>query len=148
MPFRRASNGAVEYACLRRADSGAWQGIAGGGEDDESPAAAARRESLEEAGIPRSTALYRLDAMCSIPTRCFAAARAWPSELLVIPEYAFAIECDDALRLSREHRQLHWGSYDEVREMLRWDSNRTALWELAERLRVGTLSARLVAEEA
>lgn len=48
--LRRVINDEIEYLLLRRADSGVWQGIAGGGEDDEGPEDAATRETLEETG--------------------------------------------------------------------------------------------------
>jgi 8-oxo-dGTP pyrophosphatase MutT (NUDIX family) len=48
--FRRTGQN-IEYALLRRADGGGWQGVAEGSEDAEAPLAAARRELWEEAGI-------------------------------------------------------------------------------------------------
>jgi dATP pyrophosphohydrolase len=94
--------------------------------------------------VPWDAALYRLETTCSIPTCNFAAAREWPTDLLVIPEYAFAIDCGAAaMRLSDEHSELRWGTYDETRARLHWDSNKTALWELHERLRVGSLGPPL-----
>jgi dATP pyrophosphohydrolase len=42
---------------------------------------------------------------------------------------------------SREHTSYRWLSYDEAARLLRWDSNKTALWELNERLRRGDPTA-------
>jgi broad specificity phosphatase PhoE len=39
-----------------------------------------------------------------------------------------------AITLSREHTDYRWVAYAEAARLLRWDSNRTALWELNERL--------------
>lgn len=36
-PYRRTGNGEIEYALMKRADQGFWQGVAGGGEDQEKP---------------------------------------------------------------------------------------------------------------
>ena len=36
--------------------------------------------------------------------------------------------------LSDEHTEFTWGSYELALEMLKWDSNRNALWELNFRL--------------
>lgn len=138
MPFRRARAGQPEFACLRRSDDGIWQGIAGGGDPSEAVAAAARRETIEEAGVPADVPLYPLQTICSIPVCHFAARAGWPADLWVIPEYAFAIDCTGVtVRLSDEHTQLRWGHYEVIRALLGWDSNRTALWEIHERLRHG-----------
>ena len=140
MPFRHTDDGQIEYACLRRSDIEVWQGIAGGGENGEVAAEAALREAVEEAGVPWDATLYRLETTCSIPTCYFEAAREWPADLLVIPEYAFAIDCTGlAMRVSAEHSQLRWGTYEQAWALLGWDSNKTALWELRERLRRGSL---------
>jgi dATP pyrophosphohydrolase len=147
LPFRRLSGSEFEYACLQRSDDGSWQGIAGGLEEGESPIDAAVRESNEEAGIPRNGAFYTLDSTCSIPVIAFAARVHWPDDVFVIPELSFAVDCTDAeLRLSREHTEQYWGPYATVRERLRWDSNRTALWELNERLRFGRLGSPIRSE--
>ena len=41
---------------------------------------------------------------------------------------------DEALRLSEEHAEYRWVAYEEGLRNLRWDSNKTALWELHHRL--------------
>jgi dATP pyrophosphohydrolase len=140
LPFRESAPHAFEFAVFRRADSGSWQFIAGGGERAESPHAAASREAEEEAGIPGDARLYRLQACASIPVAGFSARREWPADLFVIPEHAFAVEASRfELRLSSEHTQLEWLSYESCQQRLTWDSNRTALWELRERLALGAL---------
>ena len=135
-PFRPTANGNWEYAIFRRADLGWWQGIAGGGEDDETPLDAARRESSEEAGIPLASRFIALDTTASIKVSWFRDFEQW-GDRYVIPEHAFGIECepDTALTLSDEHDEVRWLPYDEAEPLLRFDSNRTALWELDLRLR-------------
>ncbi|MEA4882954.1 MAG: NUDIX domain-containing protein [Clostridia bacterium] len=44
---------------------------------------------------------------------------------------------DAQITLSGEHVDSKWAEYDTARQMLKWDSNRTALWELNYRLRAG-----------
>lgn len=66
IPFRHSRTPALEYAILRRSDSGDWQFIAGGGEEGESPAEAARREAREEAGVPTESVLIPLEAQATI----------------------------------------------------------------------------------
>ncbi|MGN1020995.1 MAG: NUDIX pyrophosphatase [Aristaeellaceae bacterium] len=130
----------LRVAVLHRADMDAWQFVAGGGEEGETPLQAALREAREEIG-PGGT-LCPLDSCCSVPASIIRPDRRshWPARTLVIPEYAFALRVRaGALTLSREHRAAAWLSPEEAARRLRYDSNRTALEELTERLRRGWL---------
>lgn len=139
-PFRTTPTG-VEYAVFRREDEGWWQGVAGGGEGEESPSEAAARELREETGLDEARAFYRLDTTTSIPKIFFKGHANWDPDIYVIPEYAFAADASGAdLVLSDEHTAVEWLSYDEAFARLKWDSNRTALWELSTRLRNGALT--------
>jgi dATP pyrophosphohydrolase len=136
LPYRRRANGAYEFAVFRRADAAIWQGLAGGGEDDESPAQAARREGLEEAGIPRDAPYRALDARASVPVIFFRESHHWGEAVYVIPEYAFGVDVGDRpLRLTAEHAEVRWLSGAAAQRLVRFDSNRVALWELHQRLR-------------
>lgn len=135
IPFRRRSAD-LEFAVLRRADTGWWQFVAGGGEDAETPLQAALRETVEEVGISGPGPLIPLDSMATIPRDSFDAASLWGPSVYVVPEHCFAVDATDrTLVVSGEHTELRWASYEEARTLLRWDSNRNALWELNERLR-------------
>jgi dATP pyrophosphohydrolase len=135
IPFRKSGSN-YEFAVFKRSDGEYWQGIAGGGEDDESPLEGAMREAEEEAGIPGHLPFYRLQTMSSIPVCHFAAREQWSEGLYVIPEYSFGVDCTGhEIKLSKEHAEFKWGSYEEINRCLTWDSNKTALWELNERLR-------------
>lgn len=136
LPFRRTRSGGVEYAILRRADDASWQGVAGGGEDHETIVDAAQREAFEEAGIPSVTRFYRLKMQDFVPIMCFKARDEWPPDTYIVPQYFFACEATGVeLRSSREHTEIRWTSYDEACQRLRYDSNKSGLWELSERLR-------------
>jgi dATP pyrophosphohydrolase len=133
IPFRRTAGG-VRYAVLRRSDAEYWQFVAGGGEEGETPTQAAQRETREEVGLCGE--LIALDSLATVPKDCFAAAAAWGPGVYVIPEYCFAVDAGDApLTPSAEHKELVWATYEQAHGLLRWDSNRNALWELNERLR-------------
>ena len=133
IPYRRAEAG-MEFAVLKRSDSGDWQFVAGGGEGGETPIRAAQRETREEIGVVGE--LMPLDSLSTVPKDCFAAAGSWGAKVYVIPEYCFAVDVGGStLTLSGEHNTLHWVSYEGARGLLRWDSNRNALWELNERLK-------------
>ncbi len=136
IPFRHTANG-TEFAVLRRSDAAeCWQFVAGGGEGDESPRQAAERETREEIGIATDQDFVELDSMATVPRDCFAAAGSWGEEVYVVPEHCLAVDVRDRVpTLSREHAALRWVPYDQAFGLLKWDSNRTALWELNERLK-------------
>src|SRR5262249_52307249 len=134
-PFRILDNGEISYAVFRRRDEGMpWQAIAGGGEDSETPMEAAKRGAWEEAGIASGNAYMALDSRATVPAVHFAPFRD-REDLFVIPEHCFAVEVMASdLRLSHEHVQYAWLPYAGAHEVLRWDSNKNALWELDRRL--------------
>jgi dihydroneopterin triphosphate diphosphatase len=138
LPFRQGRDGANEYAIFRRSDHSddCWQGLAGGAEAGESAEQAARREAMEEAGIPVDAPLISLDAVASVPATHFRDRHLWGPDLYVVTERAFGVRLDVGLviTLSREHTDYRWVPYAEAVRLLRWESNRTALWELNERL--------------
>lgn len=135
IPYRLHSN-MPEFAVLhRRPPDKMWQFIAGGGEDDETPDIAARREAREEGGIIATTGWIQLDSVASIPRTAFPTAP-WHEGIYVIPEYCFAVEMNNAeLMISHEHDGWGWCRYEQAWNILTWDSNKVALWELNERLR-------------
>jgi len=49
-------------------------------------------------------------------------------------EYKIDVFNSKELILSDEHEEYGWFSYDECISLLKWDSNKTALWELNRRL--------------
>jgi dATP pyrophosphohydrolase len=133
LPYRQRSTD-IQYAIFRRADSGVWQGIAGGGEDHETPRDAAVREMQEEAGITTGR-LLELDAVGTVPVEHFRERYAWDPALRQIPEYAFGVALDQSeVSLSLEHVEVAWLTFEEALARLRWESNRVALRELHTRL--------------
>lgn len=124
------------YALFRRNEpsGGYWQFIAGGGDSGETPLEAARREAQEEAGIEASSRFISLDARIMIPV-VNVSGFLWGKDTLVIPEYCFGVEVyTDTFVLSEEHSAYAWMKYSNAHELLKWDSNRIALWELNYRL--------------
>jgi dATP pyrophosphohydrolase len=118
-----------------------WQFISGGGEDGETPAMAAAREADEEAGLSAHLEWMKLDSIASIPRSALPGGAHWPPELYVVPEHCFAVcVTNQQLRLSEEHCRLEWLNLKQASELLTWDSNRVALWELAQRLQQAGLS--------
>jgi dATP pyrophosphohydrolase len=135
IPFRHTAR-QEEFAVLKRSDAGCWQFVAGGGEGEESPAQAAARETQEEIGIKADGSLMALDSKATVPKTCFAAAASWPPDIYVVTEHCFAVDVGDrVLALSGEHAESQWLPYEAAIALLKWDSNRNALWELNERLK-------------
>ncbi|MGW1053470.1 NUDIX hydrolase [Streptomyces sp. NPDC002521] len=134
VPFRRVG-GQVQFAVLRRKDMNVWQAVAGGGEVGATPQQAAVREAREELGLARPVPLYPLQTTASIPARFFADRGSWPAGTYVVPEHSFAIDLTDVeTKISQEHTDVQWLGWEAAVKILRFDSNRTALGELHERL--------------
>ncbi len=129
------------YCIFKRRDLHCWQFIAGGGEtEDASALDTAKREAFEEANISTDETFTALETQCSISTEHFAAHSQWGAHCLVIPEYSFAVKVTRPdLRLSREHTVYEWVDYDTALQRLRYDSNKVALWELDNKLKLGLL---------
>ena len=136
LPYRVSTKDNIYYAIFSRSDTdNCWQGIAGGGEGRETPTAAAKREALEEAGIKKSSKYLKLDSCSTLPVENVCGFK-WGPKVLVIPEYCFGVKVKkERVRLSREHTSLKWVRYPLAMKMLKWDSNRNALWELNHRLK-------------
>ena len=122
------------FYCIFLRKSGIWQGISGGVEDEETLIDTVKREVLEETGIVVSN-IIELSSVSSIPVIDVVGDYIFGSDVYVIPEYSFGVYCDSEIKLSLEHREYKWVSYDEAIRYLKYDSNKTALWELNERLK-------------
>jgi len=135
-PYCRVSGDKFEYALLKRSNTGYWQAIAGGGEDAETPLEAARREAAEEAGLPFDSAFIQLDTIESIPVTEFKDSHLWGDDIYVIPQYCFGVLVHDRqIVISQEHSEYQWLAYREACDLVQFDGNRTALWELNKRLK-------------
>jgi dATP pyrophosphohydrolase len=135
LPYCCSNEGRTEYAIFKRSDAAYWQFIAGGGEDKETPIEAAKREANEEAGIPFHSEYIMLDSKNTVPVEGVTGKFTWGENIFVIPEYTFGVRLDNRkIVLSKEHTEFAWLGYLEAVAMLKWDSNKNALWELNARL--------------
>ena len=137
LPYR-ITDGEPLFCVLRRSDSAIWQFVSGGAEDDETPLEAAKREIFEELGV-RVDELIELQSMTHIPAYIYSAAHLDPLPekwrgVYIVPEYTFAFECTEEPTLSDEHLGYEWLGYDEACRRVKYDSNRTAMYELLCRL--------------
>lgn len=134
IPYKFVEND-ILYGIFLRKDMKIWQAISGGGEDSETPIEAARRESNEEANISYNAEYINLDSVCSIPVENVTGKFTWGEDVYVVKEYTFGVNVtNENVVLSHEHDELRWLKYDEAKNMLKYDSNVTALWELNKRL--------------
>src|ERR1700744_1199080 len=139
VPFRVTAAG-PGYAVFRRVEHGWWPGVAGGVEDGEDLVAAARRETAEEAGLAGGGPVYKLDMASGVARIWFAASRHWPSGLYIGAKHNFAMDGTGEpapVVLSHEHSDFRWAPYGEASAALRYDDDKTALWELDARIRAG-----------
>ncbi|PKO06381.1 MAG: NUDIX pyrophosphatase [Chloroflexi bacterium HGW-Chloroflexi-3] len=135
-PYRKNLQNQFEFALLLRADEGFWQGIAGGGEDDETPLEAARRETFEETGIGTTSTFIQLDTIESVPVTEFKDSSIWGEDVYVIPQYCFGVSTSQFdINISDEHSAYGWFLYEQAHQILKFDGNKTALWELNQRLK-------------
>ena len=139
IPYNKVEN-TIRYCVFERKHP-MIQFIAGGGEDVETPIEAAKRECFEESRI-QSDDFIKLMSLCYIPTCIFSEnqRKAWGEETFVIPEYAFGVESKSTdVIISEEHIGYKWVTYEEAVSLLKWDSNKTALYELDCRIKSNLL---------
>ena len=73
--------------------------------------------------------------MVSIPATAFKDRRIWGENVYVIPQYCFGVNAQDIqLTISGEHTEYQWLTYQEAYKLIKYDGNKTALWELNKRL--------------
>ncbi len=135
-------NEKIKYGVFKRSDHGFWQFISGGGEEGETPLETAHRECFEEAQIPKDLPIYQLDSICTIPAEIFSEEyrAGWGPYCYVIKEYSFALPLEkDIIQISHEHSEYRFVEFKEAMELLKHDSNKTALRELRARIKDNNL---------
>ena len=132
--YRKNKNNEYEYCIFYRNKKEFWQGLSGGVEDNESLIQTVKREILEETGI-KANDILELSSISTIPVVNITGEYTWGKDVYVVTEYSFgALLENQNIKLSSEHKKYEWLSYDEAYKRLTYDSNKTALWELNERL--------------
>ena len=137
IPYRIVDDTTL-FCIFRRTDGDYWQFVAGGGENNEKTLDAALREIKEETGVTAEK-LTEFKIVAFVPAEIVAETmRAhWDKNIFVIPEYSFAFECNANPTISREHSEYQWLTYNDARKLLKWDSNKVAMYEIMCRLNSG-----------
>lgn len=132
--YRKNEENEYEYCIFYRRKLKFWQAISGGVEDDETLVETVKREVLEETGISVKD-IIKLSSTSTIPVINVTGDFIWGRDVYVVTEYSFGVFIENSdIILSNEHKQYEWLTYDKAYEKLKFDSNKTALWELNQRL--------------
>lgn len=131
-PYKKDKEGNYLYGIFARADKeNVWQAIAGGVEEKETFKNACRREAFEEAGIRHDSKIIELESTTTIPVVNITGEFTWGEDTYLVWEHSFGIEVkEEQIKLSSEHKTMKWLLYEDAMELLTWDSNKNALWEL------------------
>jgi 8-oxo-dGTP pyrophosphatase MutT (NUDIX family) len=128
-PVRRTAAGNWEYLLMRRIPSrgGFWQGVTGGVERDEDVTEAATRELIEETALVPSD-LQIIDYSYSFPVE-HRFQHLYHSGTETIMEHVFMarITAEQEPKLSEEHDQYRWCTFNEALCLLGWPGNIEAL---------------------
>ena len=130
IPYRNIDD-KIEYCIFKRKDMNVWQWIAGGAEDfDKNILESAKREFWEETKI-KDVLIQQLELTCKIPVVNIVKDFIWGEDVFYSEEYAFSVNITNKkIQLSNEHTEYKWVDYNEAKSLLRYDSNKSALWEL------------------
>ena len=131
----RVKNEKIEYCIFKRRDLQVWQFVAGGAEDfDKDIIESAKRELFEETSIT-DIELEKLEITTKIPVVNVVKDFMWGKDVFYSEEYSFAVNITNKkIQLSNEHTEYKWVDYKEAKSLLRYDSNKSALWEINEKL--------------
>ncbi len=78
----------------------------------------------------------QLDTVEPVPVIAFRDSHIWGDNVYVIPQYCFGVTSQDIqIVISHEHTEYKWFSYEEAYQLIKFDGNKTALWELDKRLK-------------
>ena len=128
--YRKNEENEYEYCIFYRRKLNFWQAISGGVEDDETLVETVKREVLEETGISAKD-IIKLSSTSTIPVINVTGDFTWGQDVYVVTEYSFGVFIENSdIILSNEHKQYERLTDHKAYEKLKFDSNKTALWEL------------------
>ncbi|CAK7052254.1 NUDIX pyrophosphatase [uncultured Tissierella sp.] len=97
---------------------GYWQPVCGGVESRENLIETVIREVFEETGISNIKSILDLDYT-------FTYREIKEGELMEMQDYCFTVEINNItnIKLSDEHEEYKWCSYNQAKEILKWEHN-------------------------
>ncbi len=130
IPYKKFSQ-EFKFLALKRSDFGFWQWVSGGGEtEDKNIINTVARETKEEIDV-----FVDLEKIIKLESRNTIfedePLKYKNVNITVIPEYSFGVEIrEEKIKISKEHKEYKWVTKEEAGGLLKYDSNKTALWEL------------------
>ena len=129
--FIFSTNQSFKVLILKRTPekSGYWQPVCGGIENGEEPKETVVREVFEETGIPVVKGIIDLNYT-------FNYSETKNDKLMDMRDICFAVEVDNVsdIKLSDEHEDFRWCSYNKAKEYLGWEHNLIALEKLIDKV--------------
>ena len=135
IPYRNIGD-KIEYCIFKRKDMNVWQWIAGGAEDFDANILESAKRELEEETKIKDVQIQQLELTCKIPVVNIVKDFIWGENVFYSEEYAFYVDITNKkIQLSNEHTEYKWVDYNEAKSLLKYDSNKSALWELDTKLK-------------
>jgi dihydroneopterin triphosphate diphosphatase len=127
----------VEFLLLKRTAKrgGFWQPVTGGVEEGETISEALKREVNEETKI--SNFIQILEKVHYFELESGSIRRVKSKDK--IKEYVYGVEVSEDQTVEicpEEHTEFKWCSYEDALGLLRWDTNKTALKKLHDRIKI------------
>ena len=126
----------LHVAIFHRRSGDYWQFVSGGKEDtDENLYESVKREVVEETGLIVNN-ITNLATTTSIPAIYFSAFD--ETEFILVTEKCFACDIthiEKPIVLSKEHDKYRFVDVANANAILKWDSNKVALYELEKLLK-------------
>ena len=80
--------------------------------------------------------IKKLELETKIPVVNIVKDFIWEKDIFYAEEYAFSADINNKqIKLSDEHEEYKWLSCEEAKKLLKYDSNKSALWELDVKLK-------------
>jgi len=136
IPFRKQDFKNFKYMLFRKKSEKYWQYIDGIGKSNILPIKVAKRSAFKKICIPIVTDYFLLKTIVLFPAHFIADyIDYYDKGQYVIPGYYFAVDCTHIeITLSSDDVEYMWIDFEQGCGLLQADSDKTAFWELNERL--------------
>ncbi len=116
-------NGKLKFLLLKRSNNdrypGIWQMVTGHIKKNEKAYGAAIRELKEETSLtPKSLYVVPIVNSLYLPEK---------DEINFVPVFVCEVESDTEVKISNEHSEFKWVSFNQALKMVKWDGQKRAL---------------------